>query len=112
MREGKNQEASQKILNLLEYSASFNYRVAKVTQDADLLMSQLIEAFKNKDIDDMSQKAEDLYNNLQRMEKDVSILYTVRRMLHLGITEDLPAAEKVLKLQVDALRGEFFNLNE
>lgn len=46
------------------------------------------------------------------MEKDVSILYTVRRMLHLGITEDLPAAEKVLKLQVDALRGEFFNLNE
>jgi cell division protein FtsB len=60
----------------------------------------------------MGQRGEDLYQSLQKMEKDVALLYTIRRVLHLGITEDRAAADKALKLQSDALHKEFNNLKD
>lgn len=86
LREGKNKEASDKILNLLDYSESFNFRIAKVTEDSDILVLEVQEAYLVKDNETMSQRSEDLYKNLQKMEKDVALLYTIRRVLHLGIT--------------------------
>lgn len=110
LRESKNKEAAQKILNLLDYSDSFNYRIAKVSEDADLITQEVQEAYQAKDYETLGQRSEDLYLNLQKLEKDVSVLYTIRRVLHLGISEDRAAADKVLKQLADSVHQEYNNL--
>ncbi len=112
LRESKNKEAAQKILNLLEYSESFNYRIAQVSEDADLITQEVQEAYQEKDYALMGQRGEDLYHNLQKLEKDVSLLYTIRRVLHLGVSQDRPAADKVLKQLAENVHKEYLQLKE
>jgi hypothetical protein len=112
LRESKSKEASDKILNLLDYSESFNYRIAKVSEDSELIWQEVQEAYLHKNHELMGQRGEDLYQSLQKMEKDVALLYTIRRILHLGITDDRAAADKALKLQSEALHKEYNNLKD
>lgn len=96
----------------MEYSESFNYRIAKVSEDSELIWQEVQEAYINNNHELMGQRGEDLYQSLQKMEKDVALLYTIRRVLHLGITEDRAAADKAMKLQSEALHKEFNNLKD
>lgn len=64
LREMKGKEASLKILNILEYSDSFDYRMAKRTEEVEILWEDIQRAFTTKSNDDMCLKAEHLVDNL------------------------------------------------
>jgi hypothetical protein len=50
------------------------------------------------------------YNELQRSEKEADMLYKVRRVMHLSITDDIEGAKKILNNMMLSLDKEYFSL--
>ena len=59
----------------------------------------------------MNVHAEELYYKLQAVQKEVDITYSVRRVMHLGISEDKNNAFKVVYNMIMNLEKEYFSLN-
>lgn len=81
-------EAAQKIKDLLLYADSFEWRLSMIQEDCDALNDQISEDYEMKNTINMNIHAEDLYYKLQAVQKEVDITYAVRRIMHLGVSDD------------------------
>lgn len=62
--------------------------------------------------DNINKHMGEAYNELQRSEKEADMLYTVRRIMHLGLTDDIEGAVKIMKNMVLSLDKEYYSLND
>jgi galactokinase len=67
--------------------------------------------FINNEFDNINKHMGEVYNELQRAEKEADMLYTVRRILHLSVTDDIDAAGKILNNMMLSLDKEYYSLN-
>jgi hypothetical protein len=111
LRDAKGPEAADKIKDMLLYADSFEWRLAVIQDDCDALNDQISEDYEMKNTVNMNVHAEELYYKLQAVQKEVDITYSVRRVMHLGISEDKHNAFKVIYNMIMNLEKEYFSLN-
>lgn len=67
--------------------------------------------FVANEFDGINKHMGEAYNELQRSEKEADMLYTVRRVMHLGVTDDIEAAGKIINNMMLSLDKEYYSLN-
>jgi len=101
----------QKIRDLLDYGDSFDFRLSVLTEDNQAHFEQIELDFVNNEFDNINKHMGEVYNELQRSEKEADMLYTVRRVMHLAVTDDIEAAAKILNNMMLSLDKEYYSLN-
>lgn len=111
LRDAKAEDVVQKIRDLLDYGDSFDFRLSVLTEDNEAHFDQMELDFIDNLFDNMNKHMGEAYNELQRSEKEADMLYTVRRIMHLGLTDDIEGAVKIMKNMVLSLDKEYYSIN-
>jgi hypothetical protein len=111
LRDAKAEDVVQKIRDLLDYGDSFDFRLSVLTEDNQAHFEQIELDFVNNEFDNINKHMGEVYNELQRSEKEADMLYTVRRVMHLGVTDDIEAAGKIINNMMLSLDKEYYSLN-
>lgn len=111
LRDAKGPEAAEHLRNLLLYADSFEFRLSIIQEECDALNDQITEDYTMKNTINMNIHAEDLYYKLQAVQKEVDITYTVRRIMHLGVSDDKENAFKMVYNMILNLEKEYHSLD-